>query len=197
MEPWHTFPSGRQGGAALVIALIFLVVMALIGLSASNVTFLEERMAGNMRDRELAFQTAEAALAYARQNWKAAPLNYSGTLTNPATNTATTGVCDHPIALGNPAHPAAGLRHIDLDCGNDQAYWNAHNWANDSIQLPAGSVVTAPGQDRPRFLIERLANTGALPNICQHLRVTARGIGAQDATIVILQEQSECCSPGC
>lgn len=51
-----------QSGAALIVALIFLVILTLLGITAATVTGLEERMAGNTRDRDLAFESAEAAM---------------------------------------------------------------------------------------------------------------------------------------
>lgn len=58
---------GRQGGAALVVSLLLLLVMTLLGLGASQSTRLQERMAGNQRDQEVALQAAEAALRGAEQ----------------------------------------------------------------------------------------------------------------------------------
>lgn len=51
-----------QRGSALIIALVFLLAMTLIGVTAMQGTTQQESMAGNMRDRNLAFQAAEAAL---------------------------------------------------------------------------------------------------------------------------------------
>lgn len=51
-----------QSGAVLIISLIFLLLMTLIGVTSMQGTTLQERMAGNMRDRDLALQAAEAAL---------------------------------------------------------------------------------------------------------------------------------------
>lgn len=51
-----------QSGAVLVVSLLILLVMTVIGVTGSRSTVLEERMAGNMRDKELSFQAAEAAL---------------------------------------------------------------------------------------------------------------------------------------
>ena len=50
-----------QAGAALVVSLIFLLIMTILALSMSQTTTLEERMAGNARDANSAFQGAEAA----------------------------------------------------------------------------------------------------------------------------------------
>lgn len=52
----------RQQGSALIIALVFLLVMTLIGTTAMQGTSQQEGMAGNVRNRNLAFQAAEAAL---------------------------------------------------------------------------------------------------------------------------------------
>lgn len=52
----------QQRGATLIISMIFLLILSIIGLSGMEVTGLEERMAGNMRDKNMAFQSAEAAL---------------------------------------------------------------------------------------------------------------------------------------
>lgn len=57
----HGTPT-RQGGAALIISLIFLLLMTLIGVTSMQTTTLQERMAGNSRDRNLALQAAEAGL---------------------------------------------------------------------------------------------------------------------------------------
>jgi len=76
----------RQSGSALVIALVFLLLMTLIGVTAMQTTTLQERMAGNERDRNLAFQAAEAALREAEE-WvanNAATLSSATELANPA-----------------------------------------------------------------------------------------------------------------
>jgi Tfp pilus assembly protein PilX len=52
----------RQGGIALVVGLVILVVLALLGTAAYSVATQEERMAGNARDHARAFQAAEFAL---------------------------------------------------------------------------------------------------------------------------------------
>jgi len=51
----------RQRGTVLVVSLIVLLVMTLIGITSMQTTVLEERMAGNLREHNLAFQAGEAA----------------------------------------------------------------------------------------------------------------------------------------
>lgn len=51
-----------QHGAALVISLIFLLVITIVAVASMRSTMLQERMAGNTRDRNLALQAAESGL---------------------------------------------------------------------------------------------------------------------------------------
>jgi type IV pilus assembly protein PilX len=55
-------PLNRQAGAVLLVSLVMLLLLTLIGLAGMRLASLEERIAGNQRDREVAFQAAEAAL---------------------------------------------------------------------------------------------------------------------------------------
>ena len=55
-------PAQRQGGIALVMALILLLVLTMISVASVQSTSLEEKMSANERDRQLALQSAEAGL---------------------------------------------------------------------------------------------------------------------------------------
>lgn len=57
----------NQRGSILIISLMILVVLTMIGVSSMSTTSLQERMAGNFRDRQIAFQAAEMTLAYAEE----------------------------------------------------------------------------------------------------------------------------------
>lgn len=52
----------KQNGAALIVCLILLLVMTLLGVTSITTTTMEEKMAGNIRNKHLSFQAAEAAL---------------------------------------------------------------------------------------------------------------------------------------
>lgn len=54
--------SRRQRGTALVVSLIFLVLMTLLGTSSMKTVTMQEKMSGSMRDWQLGFQSAEAAV---------------------------------------------------------------------------------------------------------------------------------------
>ena len=51
-----------QRGVVLIVSLILLLVVTLLAVSSMQGTSLEEKMAGNTRDRNLAFQTTESAV---------------------------------------------------------------------------------------------------------------------------------------
>ncbi len=63
-----TFSKPRQSGIVLVVSLIMLLLLTIIGLTGVQVTSLEEKMAGNSKDQNLAFQAAEAAIRAGEAN---------------------------------------------------------------------------------------------------------------------------------
>ncbi len=52
----------RQEGVALVVAMVVLLVMTLLGVSAVNVTSLELRVVGNTQNRNIVAQTADSVI---------------------------------------------------------------------------------------------------------------------------------------
>lgn len=171
----------RQRGAVLVVALIFLLVMTMLIMASVRGTVLQERMAGNIYDRSLAFQAAEAALREGeRYALESAP--------------KPTGVaCDTSGNCGKP-DPSA------VPVWQDEDNWaKAHN-VNDGhghvIQI--GSLPVPP-----QFLIELLADNMPEVNLCEstavnpdapcyagpeglRYRITARS-GEAGRAVVILQ----------
>lgn len=61
------FIPGRERGAVLVVSLLLLLIMTLLGVSSMQTTTLQERMAGNTRDRAVAMQSAEYGLRDAEE----------------------------------------------------------------------------------------------------------------------------------
>jgi len=55
-------PPLRQTGMSLFPAMMFLLVLSVIGVSALNSTLMQEKMVANTKDANLAFQAAEAGL---------------------------------------------------------------------------------------------------------------------------------------
>ncbi len=161
-----------QQGAALIVSLMILIVMTLIGITGMSTSSMEEKMAGNVRDRNLAFQAAEAALrdgeAYYKNVVQVLGVAFDGT--NPGLIPAGTNP--------DPLNP--------LTWGNSRGYSGTIN-----------GVAT-----QPRYIIELLGalnNGGATsPLILNYgdasgqailtaVRITARGTGGSDNAVVYLQ----------
>jgi type IV pilus assembly protein PilX len=169
----------KQKGATLFTALIFLVLLSLLGISVAQMAVMEERMSGNLRSHNLAFQAAEAGLVYVEQNIAIGEIIRS--LIPVPTNTMS----------GNIA--AAGLRAINMCLPNSSDYWNGNGapdcngnnqqyvWSTDTARTPTHSLNQVASQ--PFYVVERLPNDGAT----EKYRATARGIGGDNTTVVILQ----------
>lgn len=161
------FRMHAQRGVTLIVALIFLAVLALLGATAAQNSVLEERMAGNTRDRDLAFQAAEAAIEDAKLN--------IGTL---RTQLGSAGLVD-ASSCAVPNNPPCYLSH-----GNDAAYWtNTFVWNTANARQPTQNINQVAEQ--PLFLLEKIS-TG--PGTLETYRVTARGIGKSVNAIAITQE---------
>jgi len=123
----------RQRGMTLMVSLMFLIILTMLGVTAVSDNSLQERMAGNTRNRDLAFQAAEAALKHAEStlpSWRRSVFDGS----------------------------VEGLFVYDVSEPNDAVYWrDVSNW-NSSRQLPAGSLnqVAEP----PRYLVHKMSSSG-------------------------------------
>lgn len=110
----------RQRGVVLIVALVILVLMTMIGMTAMRDTGLQERMAGNLRDRNLAFQSAEAALR-AGETWllnNATTQNPAARIDEPAdwngnSSPTPTGTIALNTVAANPSFHAGLPRHIE------------------------------------------------------------------------------------
>ena len=151
----------KQQGASLIIVLLLLTIMIGLGTTALRTAAMDTRIAGNDRDRQIAFEAAEAALRDGESWLRSA--------TPPAVRfdaTCSDGLC-LPSANGTPQ-----WRQLD---------WNGAV----PIRYGRGSVpYSQPGLiQSPRYIIEILpATTGGTP-----YRITAAGWGRDLATQVRLQ----------
>lgn len=80
-----------ERGISLVVVLILLVAVSVLGIAVLRSSAMQERMSANLRDRNLAVQTTEAALRFAQEQVLAAGA-WDSTLPTPAT-CASQGIC--------------------------------------------------------------------------------------------------------
>lgn len=173
------FPTATQGqrGLALVTVMLLLTVAMLMAVAALRTVNLEERMAGHTRDRQVAFQMAEAALRDGEQviagdtDGPFMPLR-PGQFTTACTN----GLC-RSTAGGTPAW--AGFTE------NDWAGTKTWTYGAATGAAALGGAVSAP-----RLAIEYQGTTQPIepgrPCVALFL-ITARARGATAAAEVILQ----------
>lgn len=158
-----------QRGATLIVALILLLILTVIGVAGMQDTTLQEKMVGNMRDRNLAFQASESALLGGEKYLQSAVLpafeNSGGLINDTYTN----------LQPGNPA------------------FWDSYPWStNARTYATQFSELSAA----PLYVIEEIKTMvapvgesmkfGALKEIKSY-RVTARAQGGTTDAVVILQ----------
>lgn len=162
-----------ERGAVLATALVLLVVLTLLGILAMQGSTLQERMAGNLQQEDLAFEAAEAGLRDA-EAW------LNGSVTLPAFDSTVNGL--YPA---DPARTSAQLKA--LVSGSD-------------VRSYEGIDGTDSPNPAPTYIIERVDDCLDLnPNDSvkagtQHLcdfnmyRITSRGVSPSGMSTVILQE---------
>ncbi|MEA3277710.1 MAG: PilX N-terminal domain-containing pilus assembly protein [Pseudomonadota bacterium] len=177
----------NQGGIVLVTGLLILLVMTLIGVTALQTTTLEEKMAGNMQNRNMALQATEAALRNA-EDW----IN-SHVTEPPETSGGTNGVW-----ILNAPDPDVSSTEPWWDEA-DESWWsaNAAPYGGDPVNpTGAGTTLDANLAAQPRYLVEQQAfvpdslvvdpyrtqNAGKV-----YYRVTGRGVGGSDTAVSRLQ----------
>jgi type IV pilus assembly protein PilX len=73
----HLMNRSSQSGAVLIVGLVMVLLISIIALSAIRSSNLQEAMAGNMRDRNIAFQASESGLVVGESDvniFEAAPI---------------------------------------------------------------------------------------------------------------------------
>jgi type IV pilus assembly protein PilX len=159
-----TNPINRQSGAVLVISLIMLLLLTMIGVSSSQNAGMEERMAGNSRDKNLAFQAAESALRAAESSLPRPSTDFTAAGTN--------GLYSTP-----PTNTSLSSQILT------DGFWGAGTTA---ISYTGFSTSTSP-----RYIIQDLgcfSLTPPCPAGSQHnYRITAYATGGTTAAVAILQ----------
>jgi len=146
MYAYATNRPSRQNGAILITALVILVVLTILGLSGMNNSILEQRMAGNTRQAQIAFEAAESALR-AGEVW----LTTAGNLDTVSQLIGRFNGSVNGYYAERRPEPGAVINPLAFDI-TDPTAWNASN----SIELSGFSANVA---QQPRYLIQYLGRT--------------------------------------
>jgi type IV pilus assembly protein PilX len=190
----------RQYGASLIVSLLMLIAVLMLGMSAAQIALQGEKSARNDRDRQIAFQAAEAALLDAELDIE----------NSPSASTSRSTLFSRESAIGFPADgedlcgSGEGNRFLGLCRRSDDITmptWLAIDF--DSIGATTRSVPfghftgqyfqTGKGAlpaRVPRYIIELMTynrHGEAADKSGYFYRITAIGYGAQDSTQVVLQ----------
>jgi len=169
----------QQQGAVLIIGLIMLLLLTVIGMSSIRGTDLQERMAGNARDHNLAFQATEAAVRSAENYLSGASIS----------------------AYSN----GAGY-HKDLTGPTSPILWSPQDWGTGEVVGTKEVVKIADNtlkgiSEQPKYVIEQLEVTIAPGNYGSAVdqqsvdsmserevyRITARGLGGTKDSEALIQ----------
>lgn len=161
----------RQRGAILVTSLLILLVLTVLGIAGMRMTTMQERMAGNTRDLQMAFQGAEAGLREA-ETWLrtrvAQPV---------ATGALPCVVCQQQGGAGVPVLPV----NIEMQ---DQAWWNTNGQAVtatlDDLDAAPRYVIEEAGFVRDSLLFDETAGR-------DFYRVTGQSTGGSGLANTVLQ----------
>ncbi|WP_373188284.1 PilX N-terminal domain-containing pilus assembly protein [Halopseudomonas sp.] len=161
---------GSERGAVLLISLVFLLLLTVIGLSAIQGATLQERMAGNARDINVAFQSAETALRAAEVVLQQASL---------------------PEFQGSN-----GLYLVCADTESTATACKVPDWASaqSTTWVPVTGVDEVARQ--PQYYIQKYISVydiGAdlaadeVPPIVDVYKVVARGFGVSDTSLAAIE----------
>ncbi|CAA0109395.1 Uncharacterised protein [Zhongshania aliphaticivorans] len=167
----HLKTANHQRGAALIVSLVFLLILTIVSAASMQSATLQERMAGNAKDINMAFQASEAAL-------RAAEAQLSQV--NVGTFDGSNGLF---LSCADPTDTRTACIEPD---------WSNHSATGWRV-LPNSTISNVSRQ--PEYIIEELSNV-ADPNAALdsdrpvatlgYYLITARGYGASDRSMVVL-----------
>ena len=153
----HLHPQSKklQRGAVLFVALIFLVLLTLLGLTAAGTSVLQERMTGGMRNAQLAMMGSESALRAGEVDlWAAAQRSNYGT-----------GGLAIPPCAGTGVQPCYYERTNGIADDRVKTFRSSRTWLgttdgadsyNGALTGLTGDASTANLVNKPRYMIEDL-----------------------------------------
>ena len=208
------FPQrGRQRGAVLLVALIFLILLTLLAIGASSGSLLQQRMVAATRSAQLASLSADTALRGAEWRiWNTSSVVGGALQCDTTAINATTGCVKY-----DPESPlyATGGAVAQFRTGNNAwlstgiAYTGLPGASNDFTNVPIpsnGYTASANVAENPRYIIEDMGlvkppgagpqhesgvtgpNNGGAGNMNIHIyRITARATGGNQNTVRVAQ----------
>lgn len=174
-EKRFTSPISDQQGVVLVVALILVLLLSIVGVAAIRGSGLQEAMASNMRDRSIAFASAEAGLRVAE------------------------GTDLGGLTLDKSFDGSDVGYYTSLDSWDLPERWSSESWQTRSVLI--GTPLVSNATEQARYVIEYIPTeihpgetggakdeeaTRSLEDLDVY-RITSRGVGMTADSEVILQ----------
>lgn len=178
----------QQSGVVLFMSLVMLLIITILGLSSVQTTTLQERMARNARDTNLAFQATEAAIKDAEtlvETFSSLTDFGSDPRVNPAQ------------CYNSPSDDAGFYYERGYNCSSN---WSGINWSSSAGFITAATEIAGVAE-QPKYIVEHVKTVIAdedrlnLDNIgqdtgsgrAQIFRITVFGTGGTDTAHVMIQ----------
>ena len=188
----------RQRGAVLLVAMCVMLVLLVLGVSAARTALNGEKAARGDRDRQIAFQAAEAALGDAERDIEGTGIQEPARAAMFARTGAAgfvdgcgAGASNPGLGLCRRAGPSAApswQRAPLAEASGDKARSVEYGRFTGAF-MPVGRG-TLPAR-LPRYVIELMpyarAGEDAAQRDANFYRITAIGFGASESTQVVLQ----------
>lgn len=168
----------NQRGFVLPVSMIFLIVMTMLAVTAIRKATMDEKIGGNLRAQESAFQAAEKGLRFCERSLDLAA--------------GSTTMCQ--LRMGSTVNVLP----------SEDAYDDTNVMANfpkrwqDKTIWTSANAVTVSGVDelkgvasQPQCIVERWPLPGRDQNSWPYV-ITARGVGSVNTAVVVLQEVIRC-----
>ena len=156
-------PKKTQGGVALAISLILLVVLTLLGLSTVKTVSTQEKMVSQSYDRSLAYQYVEAALREGEAQARIQSLNANAAfpLNQHLQNNVCTGVNDCANGLCSAPDPDCQPRWENP--AFTQNNWTTYTGVAAIVSQSGNTLIGAAGASAPQYFVEIIRPVSAAP----------------------------------
>lgn len=183
----HASPR-RNSGFILIITVMFMAILLIFSISTLNMNVMQERMVGNSKDQNLAFQAAEAALRDAETDIQ----NNAGTYVFSAA--CAQGLCTTATIGATPGTPVWQT----TAWANDLAAGDSGNQVSRVYGSITGATILANVAQQPHYIIEQMDNVivtqgqsvalGVKPTaLAKSYRITVTATGSKLETKATIQ----------
>lgn len=199
----HNIKRNRQQGATLIVSLVILAVVTLLGVASMRSSNLELRMAASARDRAVAFQRAETALARIENSLSTTPPPYGiNNFSSACGNNCFNENCDNGLCFAGDFANANSTTQCRLApvAPPQKEFWKDDTiWETKALQMPVAKTSTSVDSvEDVKYLIEFLC---FVPRSNQQItssakdgegdvplfRITVRATGESARSTVMLQ----------